>query len=181
MPRLIKLAAACEAEIEGIEEFEGTKVEFGTRFTAVAVPGNVSPGFQEPDDLCALEDVSKRRSAPTVPLQALRTLLRSYLRDAYPGVELAAEATGTSPRTLQRWLSQQGLTYSALIDEARFELAADLLTDPYLKITNIAYELGFKDPGSFSRTFKRLSGLSPREYRAASCYPQATIGDVALC
>jgi AraC-like DNA-binding protein len=173
-PARIRLAAACEAEIEGIEELEGAEVEFDACFTAIAVPASGVPRAQDPGFACAGDDVSTRRSAPTVPLQALRTLLRSYLRDAYPSIDLAAEATGMSTRTLQRRLAQQGLSYSELVDGARFDLAAELLTDSRVKITDVAYELGFKDPGSFSRTFKRLSGLTPREYRRDCAEPTST-------
>lgn len=173
-PARIKLAAACEAEIEELEEFEGAKVEFAARFTAVAVPASVAPRAQGPGFARAGDDVPRRGPPPTAPLQALRTFLRSYLRDAYPSIELAADATGMSPRTLQRRLSQQGLSYSALVDETRFGLAMELLTDSRVKITDVAYELGFKDPGSFSRTFKRLSGLSPREYRRDCAEPPST-------
>ena len=40
-----------------------------------------------------------------------------------------------------------------------------LLANPRLQITTIAYDTGFKSLSQFNRVFKRVSGISPREYR----------------
>ncbi|MEJ2132128.1 MAG: AraC family transcriptional regulator ligand-binding domain-containing protein [Gammaproteobacteria bacterium] len=163
-PARMRLAAAADPDLESVEEFRGCQVELGAPFTALAVPSTLVPRTTvRAED----REPRERESAPTSPLNALQTLLRPYLREAYLRIDLAADAMGTSARTLQRRLSQQGLNYSEVVDRARFDLAVERLMDPDAKITDIAYDLGFKDPGSFSRTFKRLSGLSPREFRRA--------------
>ncbi len=176
-PARIKLAAAGKAEVEQIKEVEDVEVEFGAPFTAIAVSDSLELRAHDIglSSYCAGEHAVERPSAPTAPLQALRSLLRPHLHDAYPSIKFAAEAMGTSARTLQRRLAQEGFSYSELIDRARFDLAVDLLTGGHVKITDIAYELGFKDPGSFSRTFRRLSGFSPSEYRRASHEQPSTL------
>lgn len=96
---------------------------------------------------------------------SLKRVLKSYLSDGYPSIELAAEISGTSVRSLQRGLAQCGMTYSKLVDRARFEAAMELLRDPNIKIIEIAYAVGYEDPSHFSRAFRRMAGTSPREYR----------------
>ena len=78
----------------------------------------------------------------------------------------AAESIGTSVRTLQRNLGDLGLSYSMLVDQARRELASQLLLDYDRKIIDLAYELGYEDPSHFARAFRRMTGESPRDYRA---------------
>jgi AraC-like DNA-binding protein len=78
----------------------------------------------------------------------------------------AAESIGTSVRTLQRKLNYLGLNYSMLLDQARRELASQLLLESDKKIIDLAYELGYEDPSHFARAFRRMTGESPRDYRA---------------
>lgn len=70
-----------------------------------------------------------------------------------------------SPRSLQRYLEEQAITYTDLVDETRYEIARSLLESTNLGASEIGATLGYRDPSSFSRAFMRWSGSSPREYR----------------
>ena len=98
-------------------------------------------------------------------VHALKRALRAHMSEGYPDVDLAAAVTRTSVRTLQRNLARAGLTYSKVVEFARFEVAAEMLLNPTIKIIEIAYALGYQDPSHFSRAFRRLAGQSPREFR----------------
>lgn len=52
----------------------------------------------------------------------------------------------------------------------RISLAINLLQDSIKSVSEIAYEVGFKDVNHFSKCFKNTVGLSPRQYTAASRY-----------
>ena len=91
--------------------------------------------------------------------------LRSYLQDGCPDIHLAAEMADVSVRTLQRRLAGFGMSYSMLAQQARFESAVDLLKNPGLKSLDIAQAAGYRDPSNFARAFRRIAGVSPREYR----------------
>jgi AraC-like DNA-binding protein len=92
--------------------------------------------------------------------------MKSYARTGDLNVRIVASAVGTSTRTLQRHLHQHGVSYTRLADQIRFEVASSLLlSKPELGITQIAYELGYRDPGSFSRAFRRRAGMVPVTYR----------------
>lgn len=99
---------------------------------------------------------------------ALRLMLPSYLDDGAPTVAEVAEMAGISVRSLQRKLSGAGLSYSDLLGAARFEHAARLLRDSDAKIIEIAFSSGYTDPAHFTRAFRRISGVTPREYRDQS-------------
>ena len=47
----------------------------------------------------------------------------------------------------------------------RITKAAELLYNTDLPIANIAYSCGYSDPLAFSKTFKKIKGVSPKEYR----------------
>ena len=59
-----------------------------------------------------------------------------------------------------------GVTFTDYVSRVRVEKVKNLLQNPRLQITTIAYDTGFKSLSQFNRTFKQLTGLSPRAYRA---------------
>ena len=59
-----------------------------------------------------------------------------------------------------------GLNFTDYVSRVRIEKARNLLLNPNLRISEIAYEVGFQSLTHFNRVFKRISGESPSEYRA---------------
>jgi len=96
---------------------------------------------------------------------SLRLVLRAYLPDGSPGIGLAAKLSGVTVRTLQRWLADQGTTYSQLLEDLRHDLAIYLLRDPDREASAISRELGYRDPAIFTRAFRRWTGQTPSEFR----------------
>jgi AraC-like DNA-binding protein len=78
-----------------------------------------------------------------------------------------AKRLHTSVRTLQRRLTDGGMSFRQLRDLARCELAASLLSGTNMPIAEIARRLGFEEPASFSIAFRRWSGLTPSQYRTS--------------
>lgn len=104
--------------------------------------------------------------SPPVSLEAsLAEIVRLYLPDGPPRIELAAEAAGLSVRTLQRRLAARNLHYDQMVSNVRFEQARNLLEQGDMKIAEIARQLGYRQPTHFTRAFRRIAGISPREYR----------------
>lgn len=81
-------------------------------------------------------------------------------------LEAAARQLGTSPRTLQRRLTESGISFWALVEQSRFDIAGALLRDTDLKVQEIATRLGYSSPGGFSRAFARWAGCSPSTFRS---------------
>ena len=95
----------------------------------------------------------------------LRALLVPHLPDGYPDASLAAALMDTSVRTLARRLAESGLTYRKVVDELRFTEARKLLPNSRHSIIDVAAAVGFDDPSHFARMFRRIGGISPREFR----------------
>ena len=70
-----------------------------------------------------------------------------------------------SVRTFQRRLSDLELTYSEVVDEARYQQGIKLIKNSDENITEVALSLGYTHPENFTRAFRRRVGLSPRKYR----------------
>ena len=80
-------------------------------------------------------------------------------------VEIAREMH-VSPRTLIRRLRSAGTTYQQIVDAMQQARATALLAQPGLSVRSVGEALGFNDPSSFGRSFRRWFGTSPGEYRA---------------
>lgn len=80
--------------------------------------------------------------------------------------ERIAVPMNISPRHLRRKLNVEGTSYEQLVDEVRKEGAIRMISQGQLSLTSIAYELGFLDPSSFTRAFRRWTGMSPTAFRS---------------
>ena len=58
-----------------------------------------------------------------------------------------------------------GLNFTEYVARARVEAAREGLLNPNRRISEIAYDVGFQSLTQFNRTFKRIFGQSPSEYR----------------
>lgn len=81
-------------------------------------------------------------------------------------LKTTAERLQTSPRTLQRRLTEQGTSYREVVDGLRRRVTLRHLSRAGLPVEEIVYLAGFADPSSFYRAFKRWTGMTPSEYRA---------------
>lgn len=95
----------------------------------------------------------------------VQQLLRSFLPNGRVTVELIANYMMLSPRTLQRYLANEGTSFQALQDQTRQALATRYLRDSEISLTQLAGLLGYSDLSAFSRAFQRWFGKSPREWQ----------------
>lgn len=98
-------------------------------------------------------------------IATLKLMLPSYLEEGFPALAEIAEMAGASTRSFQRELAYAGLTYSDLLDTIRFENASKLLRDTDSRIIEVAFSSGYADPAHFTRAFRRMSGVTPRQFR----------------
>jgi AraC-like DNA-binding protein len=85
----------------------------------------------------------------------------------FPDIEAVAAALCMTSRTLRRKLEAEGTSYSDLHDKVRHALALDYLGSSMLSPADIAAALGFSDSASFRRAFRRWTGSTPADHRAA--------------
>ncbi len=84
---------------------------------------------------------------------------------AFLSASEAARQFALSERTLHRRLAEEGTRFSKMVDDARYARAQELLMDRRMTVERIAFAVGFAEPSSFSRAFKRWSGMGALEYR----------------
>lgn len=99
-------------------------------------------------------------------IENARTIIRKELNGGTPSLERVALKLGLSGRTLQRKLHELGTSHNDLVDQIRRELATRYLREREMAICEVAYLLGFSEPSSFHRAFKRWTGVTPKEFRA---------------
>lgn len=95
----------------------------------------------------------------------VRHVIAEHLRDGDPALKAVARRLGMAPRTLQRKLKAEGLSFQAVLDEVRCTLAKHYLGDAAIAIEETAFLLGFSEPSAFNRAFKRWTGATPSEFR----------------
>jgi len=98
--------------------------------------------------------------------------VESYIRGALAtgtcSIERCADKMGMSVRTLQARLAEDRIRFSELVEAQRERLARSYLAQNALSLDEIADRLGYGEQTSFGRAFKRWTGQTPQQYRAAS-------------
>ncbi|MGX5853153.1 AraC family transcriptional regulator ligand-binding domain-containing protein [Dyadobacter jiangsuensis] len=90
------------------------------------------------------------------------------LKNAYLGtvsLEEMAANFNVSPRSLQRKLKDEQVTYQELADDVRKSLALHYLESGGYYVKEISYMLGYNELSAFSRAFKRWTGVTPAGYQ----------------
>ena len=110
-------------------------------------------------------DILARLPSGTDVTDEVRRALATQVTGGDIGIEAVARRLATTPRTLQRRLAQSGTSFDALRDDARRQAAEVYLADATLSIGEIAYLLGYSEPGALHRAFKRWHRTTPQAFR----------------
>jgi AraC-like DNA-binding protein len=87
-----------------------------------------------------------------------------------PTLDEVAQSLAMSSQTLRRRLQEENTSFQVLTDRLRCDLAIEALYIQQLSIEKVSELLGFSEARSFSRAFKKWTGIPPTEYlrRAAA-------------
>ncbi len=107
-----------------------------------------------------LAQLDKSHVIEQVKAEILHQLPSGIVSDAS-----VAKALLTTSRSLQRKLHKEGTTFKAILNELRSELATSYLQDSHFSLLEVAFMLGFAEYSSFSRAFKRWTGVAPSHFR----------------
>lgn len=103
------------------------------------------------------------------PLQSLADQVRSHIQielaQGEPILDKIASDLGMRSCVLSRRLKAEGLSFSALLEAVRYELADYYIKQKNLPISEMAFLLGYSEVSAFSRAFKRWFGTNPRQFR----------------
>jgi AraC-like DNA-binding protein len=84
---------------------------------------------------------------------------------AMPEMAQVARDMGMSVRSLRRRLTEEGVSYRAVLEEALGMVATRMLGDSRRSIQETAHAMGFSDSTAFHRAFKRWTGMTPKQFR----------------
>lgn len=141
---------------------QGIRIVFDTSMLDLALPMADARALRLAEERCQqmMQDVSEKGNW----CEWVQMMLRGA-EDCQPTLDELAGVLNTSARTLDRHLARQGISFRELSLTIRNERACELLAEPNLAISNIAYRLGYSDVANFSRSFKKLNGVTPSQYR----------------
>ena len=157
-----------------IDSFCGRRIEFSSDIDEVSFAGeaaklpiaNADP-FLNKLLIGYSENVVTRRDARSGVIRAdVENALASLLPHGQTQIKNVAQRLGVGPRTLRRKLAADGLTYAGILDELRFALARQYLSERDLPISRIAWLLGYTEVSTFSHAFRRWTGRTPRADRS---------------
>jgi two-component system response regulator YesN len=97
--------------------------------------------------------------------------VKGYIAESYGRGEIhlkdLSQFVGLSPSHLSSVFSKQmGTTITEYITEVRIAKAKELLRSSGLRAAEVAERVGYFDPNYFSTTFKKQTGMTPKEYRS---------------
>ena len=120
----------------------------------------------------SLEDTMMKISQTTAPtpddmfLDRALTLVHAHLEDdSYDREALAADIGASSSTLYNKLRSITGMNVSSFIRDIRMKEARRMAEeDPNIRVSDLAYRVGFRDPRYFSTCFKKQFGIQPKEF-----------------
>lgn len=81
-------------------------------------------------------------------------------------LDALARKVDLSPIYISKMFKEKlGINYIDFLTECRIEKAKKLLSDPEKSLKEITFEVGYHEPNYFSKVFKKMCGVSPKDYR----------------
>jgi len=84
-----------------------------------------------------------------------------------PTLARVAKHFNISESTAKRRLLKEGYSYAELCQTLQEKIAKDMLKNPKINLTEVACYLGYSAPSALSRSFKKWTGQTIKEYRAS--------------
>ncbi len=111
-------------------------------------------------------------------MSSFKTKTKAYLEQTgYRNIskERLSKAFNISPRTLTRYLANEGTNFRELSIHLRMEKAQELLINTKLTVENVAMEVGFSSGSAFSSAFSKYVGRGPLEFRLVNSLGHCTV------
>jgi AraC-like DNA-binding protein len=173
LPAEVRLPYPQPKEIHLYREALGKKLAFDQRRATIVFESEhlELPVTARDDTLCHYLDehaaVILQHLSTSTLVERVQRVLWNQLSEGRPSLHSVASALGVSARTLQRRLREEEVSFAELLDTFRERMAGMLLARRDLAIYEVAFLLGYSDPSTFFRAFRRWKGVSPRQFREA--------------
>ncbi|CAH0991947.1 hypothetical protein SIN8267_02062 [Sinobacterium norvegicum] len=145
--------------------FSGSKIFCSRSVTAIQIPTDLV--MANVTLLGSREWLIDRARIRTEGFVAnFRLALKPFVGAGRFSIKQAAPLVGLSVRSLQRKLDAEGVSYSTIVEELLREQMKMQVGETERTFTEISMLMGYSDGAHFSRAFKKLMGLTPKQYRA---------------
>jgi len=115
----------------------------------------------------AFENAVSRHRAEPVEIWKARRFIDEHSTEELSLRRIAEMVNINANYLSEKFKQVTGVNFVEYIARTRFKNACDLLRNPNLRISEAAFAAGFQSLSQFNRVFKRLSGESPTQFRAA--------------
>ena len=159
-------------ELSEFQALRGDRMGFRIMFPAVWLSAKIGDGGSAD---CVGASEALGRSTDDF-LASFRNLLGQHVGTTGLSAEKAAELVAMSPSKLARRLSGRGTDISTEIARVKLKFARRKLSNTTESIGEIAAALSYADPANFTRAFRRLTGVSPTEWRRLPRTPESSEG-----
>lgn len=105
--------------------------------------------------------------AEPVEIWKARNLIHEHSANELSLTKVAKAVNISAGHLSEKFREVTGINFVDYVARTRFEKARAMLHDVDLRVSEIAFAVGFQSLSQFNRVFKKLSGQSPTEYRAA--------------
>ncbi len=112
----------------------------------------------------ALEHVLSPRTVPAY-LEDIKVRLETHYYESYALAELEQKYKVNRYRLCREFKSHYRTSPLQYLHRMRVQAAKSLLAETNLKVHEISYEVGYENVNHFIAHFRKLTGLTPREYR----------------
>lgn len=85
--------------------------------------------------------------------------------------QLARDSGVSTQHFVYLFKKESGVTFKAYLKRIRIRKSQELMQDPYLSITEVCLDVGYQDLTNFERDFKKLTSVTPRDYRRTLARP----------
>jgi len=173
LPLKVQLPYPRPATIEPYRPVLGDSIDFDAPRAAIIFDAAdmALPVVARDETLCSYLDDHANRILKSLAARSyaerVQKVLWEELSEGQPTIKTVARALGTSTRTLQRRLRDEGVNFAELLDTFRRRMAGELLQRHDLAVYEVAFLLGYSEPSTFFRAFRRWTGMSPLQYREA--------------
>jgi AraC-like DNA-binding protein/ligand-binding sensor protein len=116
--------------------------------------------------LCADQLTLQSGHAEPEAVTRARDYVSQHYREAFSLPEVARVVNMSANYFSEKFKEATGLNFIEFVARTRIEKARNLLQNPNLRISEVAFEIGFQSLSQFNRAFKKIVGKSPSEFRS---------------
>jgi AraC-like DNA-binding protein len=170
-PKRVTLRRKSTPHLGEYRRFFGVPVELGAEYDAMILPTTcLYIGLDSADpslhaELIRIADSELESLAPAEQWPVLLHAVEHLLASGDVSIASVARRMGITVDVVNRLVRGQGKGWLEVVDAVRRPLAERLFLDRSLTIAGVGYKVGFASPASFTRAFRRWTGMTPEEYR----------------